>query len=137
MSLRARFLVVTDNAPDRHLIRGFLENGCGQAEVLTVTDGQRALEILQAVGGIGCIITGTKMSDSPGGLGLIELIRRSEAWQKLPILVIVEPGDEATKKLAASLGAPVSIEKPFDIVEFRRAVAELIAPRITDVVEYR
>lgn len=128
---KVKFLVVDDSPLIRHEVRDFLA-GLGYTNVLTVVDGENALAVLREVSGVGCVITGTKMPNL-GGLGLLEAIRKNESWQRLPVLVMIEAGDEATITLAATLGASGYIKKPLRQEVIQDKLAFILAPRPVDM----
>lgn len=127
-----KFLVVDDSPIIRRQVREMLERR-ENATVLTVMDGEHALEMLRETPDVGCVIMGTKMPNL-GGLGLLEAIRRHERWQRLPTLVMIESGDEATITLAATLGTSGYIMKPLLERVLGEKLAFILAPRPVDVV---
>jgi DNA-binding response OmpR family regulator len=127
-----RVLIVDDSAALRHEVRDLLE-GIGYESVLTVTDAERALEVLRATPDVGGVITGTKIPGI-GGLGLVRELRANDLWQRLPVLVMIEPGDEAAITLASTLGASGYIEKPIRIEILRKKLLFILAPRLTEMV---
>ena len=127
-----KVLVVDDSASLRHELRDLLERS-GYSGVLTVTDAERALDVLREMPSIGGIITGTKIPGL-GGLGLLRELRVSDTWRRLPMLVMIEPGDEATITLASTLGASGYIEKPIRPEILRKKLFFILAPRVTEVI---
>ena len=127
-----KLLVVDDSAAVRHELRDLLERS-GYSGVLTVTDAERALDVLREMPSIGGIITGTKIPGL-GGLGLLRELRASDAWRRLPVLVVIEPGDEATITLASTLGASGYIEKPIRPEILRKKLLFILAPRLTEAI---
>lgn len=127
-----KLIVVDDSAALRHEMRDHLER-LGYSGVLAVTDAERALQLLSVTPGIGGIITGTKIPGL-GGLGLLREIRATDSGQRLPVLVMIEPGDEATIALASTLGASGYIEKPIRPEILRKKLLFILAPRLTEVV---
>lgn len=127
-----KVLVVDDSAALRHEVRDLLEQ-FGYSGVLTVTDAERALEVLREVRDVGGVITGTRIPGL-GGLGLLRELRADERWQKLPTLVMVESGDDATITLASTLGASGYIEKPIRAEILRKKLLFILAPRLTEAI---
>ncbi len=127
-----KLLVVDDSTAVRHELRDHLER-LGYSGVLTVTDAEHALELLRATPDIGGIVSGTKIPGL-GGLGLLRELRESEAWRRIPMLVMIEPGDEATITLASTLGASGYIEKPLRPEILRKKLLFILAPRLTEAI---
>lgn len=127
-----KLVIVDDSAATRHELRDLLERS-GYSGVLTVTDAEHALELLRGTPGIGGVITGTKIPGL-GGLGLLRELRASDTWRRLPILVMIEPGDEATITLASTLGASGYIEKPIRPEILRKKLLFILAPRLNETV---
>ena len=127
-----RLLIVDDSAALRHELRSALEL-LGYSDMLTVTDAEQALGVLREAPGVGGIIAGTRIPGL-GGLGLIRELRASANWQKLPVLVMVESGDESTIALASTLGASGYIEKPIRPEILRKKLLFILAPRLTEAI---
>lgn len=130
---RVCFLVADDSPTVRRQVREMLERRAN-SKVLTVTDGEHALDLLRETPEVGCVIMGTKMPNL-GGLGLLEAIRKSEQWRRLPTLVMIETGDEATITLAATLGTSGYIMKPLLERVLGEKLAFILAPRPTEAAD--
>lgn len=98
MEQSIKFLVVCKDPGVSRDLRGMLS--ALNHDVLTVTGGEQALDLLRADRDIGWVITGIKLGGAVDGFGLIEMIRGDSNWSRLPIFVIVDPSmpDEGEKK---------------------------------------
>ncbi len=121
--MKARILVVDDDAVGRYTLRGLLEE-----EGLTVEeapDGQAALERL-AQGEFDLVISDLRMPKVDG----MELLHRTQAMSPQPrIILLTAHGSERHAVEAMKLGALDYFRKPFDVDEVltvvRRSVATL------------
>jgi two-component system response regulator VicR len=97
-------------------------------EVITVTDGAKAIEVLKVQGAsINLIITDLLMPYM-SGLELINSIR-AQYQLKTPIIVLSKVGNEDTVLQAFELGADDYLTKPFSPNELSIRVKKLVARR--------
>ncbi len=97
-------------------------------EVIAVTDGVKAIEVLKVQGaGINLIITDLLMPYM-SGLELINSIR-VQYQLKIPIIVLSKVGNEDTVLQAFELGADDYLTKPFSPNELSIRVKKLVARR--------
>jgi len=97
-------------------------------EVVTVTDGHKASEVLKTEGGnINLIITDLLMPYM-SGLELINLIR-VQYQLKTPIIVLSKVGNEDTVLQAFELGADDYLTKPFSPNELSIRIKKLLVRR--------
>jgi len=126
---RAPLLVVEDIPNVRELLEVTLR--FQGYEVVSATNGQEALEILETERPA-LIITDILMPKLDG-FALMQQLRRNPKTQDIPVIFLsatyVTPEDRA---FAISLGASRFIEKPIDTEEFLLTIAELLSQeRIT------
>jgi two-component system chemotaxis response regulator CheY len=94
-------------------------------EVLQAEDGMMGLEVLQQKMP-DAIITDINMPRLDG-FGLIEGVRRQEAYRAIPILVLSTENDGEKKDRARRAGATGWIVKPFDPVKLVTAIHRVTA----------
>jgi DNA-binding NtrC family response regulator len=121
--MKARVLVVDDDAVGRYTLRGLLEEE--GLEVEEAPDGEAALERLTR-GEFDLVISDLRMPRMDG----MELLRRAQALAPPPrIVLLTAHGSERHAVEAMKLGALDYFRKPFDVEEVltvvRRAIATL------------
>ena len=105
-----KVLVVDDSGLTRDQVRKMLE-AAFEAEVLTVEDGRRALEVLHDVEDVELIVTDIEMPIM-GGVELVRQLRSNDETMYLPILVMSTLGQVKERDNALNNGADAFIEKP-------------------------
>lgn len=117
-------LIVDDSAA----IRKILQRVMRQAELpvgntYEAGDGKQALEVLSGnpVDLVMCDINMPNMD----GLEFLRVIRNSEQWKDLPVMMITTEGNQARVKEAAELGASCYIRKPFTAEQIREKLSAL------------
>jgi DNA-binding NtrC family response regulator len=119
--MKARVLVVDDDAVGRYTIRGLLEEE--GLEVEEAPDGEAALERLSR-GAFDLVISDLRMPRLDG----IELLRRAQALAPAPrIIMLTAHGSERHAVEAMKLGALDYFRKPFDVPEVLAVVRRSIA----------
>jgi len=89
-------------------------------------DARAALEALHEAGGADLLITDIRMPDVSG----FDLLREAKThWPDLPVVLITGFPSIPSSFEAGRAGADHYIEKPLDIHDLRRAVADLLATR--------
>lgn len=125
---RCRVLLAEDDYEMREGIARLL--GLGGYQVHEVTSGAELMECLtpwllgeEEEPPTDVIITDVRM---PGfdGLNLVEGLR-ANGWQH-PLIVISAFGDRAMRERVEDLGCAAFFDKPFDIEELERTLAELV-----------
>ena len=115
---RPRVLVIEDEAPNRLIVRGALEN---EFEVFEAEDGQAGLAILKKTPP-DIIILDIRMPRMDGFEFLQQFRTFDPAYKTIPILVLTGSTEYQTRLKALSLGATDFITKPFDLHELRLRV---------------
>lgn len=120
----ANILVVDDEASIRRVVRRALE-ALGHT-VNEAADGNEALVQFDAIGGIDLVITDVVMAGKDGIEILMDLRRRHK---DLKILVISGGGQVGALtylRMAGTLGANRTLEKPFTLTDLQVAVTGLL-----------
>lgn len=119
--LNARILVVDDNAVNIQLIERALR-GAGYAAIESTTDPNLVCEMYKR-NSYGLVLLDLQM---PGldGFGVMEQLREVAGENYLPVVVTTaEPGH---KLRALTAGAKDFVTKPFDLVELRARVRNIL-----------
>jgi two-component system response regulator HydG len=119
--MKARVLVVDDDAVGRYTLRGLLEDE--GLEVEEAADGQLALDLL-ASQEFDLILSDLRMPRMDG----IEFLRRTQALSPVPrVVLLTAHGSERHAVEAMKLGALDYFRKPFDVEEVLKVVRRSIA----------
>jgi two-component system response regulator HydG len=119
--MKARVLVVDDDAVGRYTLRGLLEDE--GLEVEEAADGQLALELL-ASREFDLILSDLRMPRMDG----MEFLRRTQALSPAPrVVLLTAHGSERHAVEAMKLGALDYFRKPFDVEEVLKVVRRSIA----------
>jgi len=115
-------LIVDDSAAIRKILQRVLR----QAEipignVFEAGDGILALEVLKTQN-VGLILSDINMPNMDG-LELLSKIKASEAWKKLPIVMVSTEGSQAKVLEAVELGAAGYVRKPFTAEQIKEKLA--------------
>ncbi|EYF04782.1 Serine/threonine kinase [Chondromyces apiculatus DSM 436] len=106
-------VIVADDSPDfRSLVAMVLEAALPRAEVISVPDGQAALEVIQEKPPALAVVD----LDMPGmdGIALTEAVRALPTGGDFPIIVATGSGGAAEWQRLSRLGASAFLVKPFD-----------------------
>jgi CheY-like chemotaxis protein len=121
----ALILVVDDERVLRSNLERYL-NALGH-DVRTAANGREAIAAIEE-SEPDLLVTDINMPDMDG-IEMLNALRKSEV--RLPVIAM-SGGGQFDKRLllgsAAVLGALVTLEKPFDLAELKRAIEELLAP---------
>ena len=122
--MSGRVWVVDDDRGGREVLARALQRAGHEIEAFA--DGREALTRLESGELPEVVLTDIRMPDVDG----LSLLRRiKEAHPDLPVILVTGFGSVASSFEAGRLGADVYLEKPLDIHEVRRHVAELIDMR--------
>ena len=122
----ARILVVDDNDSNVRLLERLLE-GWGYLNVVSTTDSGEVLE-LYAQMDPDLLILDLEMP-SPDGYELLEQLHPSSKGLFRPVLVLTADIGRDAKERALALGASDFLTKPFDPIEVRLRLANLLETR--------
>ncbi len=134
---RPRILVAEDDREMRRLlVEALREDG------YTVDEAPDGVELLAHIGSSvlfgtfgsvrrppDLIVTDVRM---PGLTGLTVLAALRGTGESVPVIVITAFGDEETHRLAQQHGAVAIFDKPFDLVDLRTAIADVLEPEHRD-----
>jgi DNA-binding response OmpR family regulator len=115
-------LLVEDNAGDAGLVREALAEHDVDCELDLVTDGERAIHLLEEIdaGVAGCpdlIILDLNLPKR-SGTDVLQFVRASVRCSKVPVLVLSSSNAQRDRQQAANLGATRYIQKPTQLDEF-------------------
>jgi CheY-like chemotaxis protein len=132
MDTPARILMVEDDPKDVELTLTALEEYNLVNEVVTVRDGQEALDFLYCQGQFS-----TRPHDNPAvilldlklpkvdGLEVLNRIKSDENLKMIPVVVLTSSREERDMMRSYRLGVNAYVVKPVDFHEFVNAVREL------------
>ena len=133
MTVDARILLVEDDPQDVELtLRAFRSENV-QSRIEVVRDGEEALDYLFCRGEYK-----SRPTDQPptlvlldlklpkiGGLQVLREVKASPECQSIPIIVLSSSGEQRDIAESYRLGVNSYIQKPVDILEFRKAIRAL------------
>ena len=128
MDLRLQVLVVDDVDVDRAILRKIFEEDYG---VLEAGDGLEALQVLEANPDVALIMLDIIMPKMDG-LEFLECIKKDERFQKIPVIVNSQVGEEKNEVNALELGADDFITKPYNLSVIRQRVHNLITKNVLE-----
>ena len=122
---RSTILVVDDSITTRTLEKSILE--AAGYRVIVCVDGQEALDRLRArIEPVDCVVADVEMPRLDG-FGLVEALRREEAFERLPVVLMTSRGDEADVARGLELGADAYLTKQkFDQRELLDTIGQLL-----------
>ncbi|HEY6400116.1 MAG TPA: response regulator [Blastocatellia bacterium] len=121
---KTNILIAEDNQDSQSLLQTILESE--GFIVTTVSDGEKAIEILQEIKP-DILITDLMLPSVSGG-DLIRHVRQTAELSRIPIVVISAYGDHYEKDALAA-GADVVLKKPLDSNALVDAINQLQAAR--------
>ncbi|MCA9575148.1 MAG: response regulator [Myxococcales bacterium] len=119
-----RVLVVEDSSAMRAFVQAALEVS-GDVLVTQASSGFEALRILPRES-FDVVVVDINMPDI-NGLELVSFMRRNEAHQRTPIILISTEAGERDQARGLAIGANAFLSKPFTADALRALVAELRA----------
>lgn len=93
-------------------------------ELVTVEDGKKAFDLLQADSRFDLVITDMNMPNMDG-IELTREIRKRPEWAALPILMATTESEKSQTERAAAVGVNSFITKPFNKEDFKAKIAEM------------
>jgi CheY-like chemotaxis protein len=120
-----RLVLIADDSDHLAATLEVALGGLPGTEVVTATDGLRALEMLEAGVSIAALVTDLRMPRMDG----FELIRRVRADSRLasiPIIAVSGDSDPSTPVRALELGADAFFPKPFSPAGLVKRLARLM-----------
>ncbi|QNP39565.1 response regulator transcription factor [Lysobacter solisilvae (ex Woo and Kim 2020)] len=118
----ARILMIEDEDDIAFLLRLMLERDGYQVE--HAPDGRQALERFSAAPP--ALVMMDIMLPYHDGLELIERLRATPGWERIPVLMLTAKSREADIVRALELGVDDYVTKPFQVEEVRARVRRLL-----------
>jgi two-component system alkaline phosphatase synthesis response regulator PhoP len=117
--MASKILVVDDEKNILELIRFNLE--LNQFDVITATDGEEALSIINAEADIDLIILDL-MLPNIDGIEVCKVLKRNERTKDIPVIMLTAKGTETDKIFGLEIGADDYVTKPFSVKELTARV---------------
>jgi DNA-binding response OmpR family regulator len=111
-------LLVEDSRADAGLVREALEEHRVEADLVLLTDGETAVDFIQALESCPELVIVDLNLPKRSGLEVLKALRESVACREAPVVVLSSSDDAQDKNDAASLGASRYIRKPSRLEEF-------------------
>ena len=119
-----KLLIVEDNIELLMLLQQLLSN---KYKILTATNGQEALEIIQTEE-LDMIITDLMMPIMDG-MELTQQVKADPNYQHLPIILLTAKNQEETRTKALKAGADSFVTKPFKVSDLELSIDNIIENR--------
>lgn len=116
-------LIVDDSRSMREVIRRIIRiSGFGPVHCIDAANGREGLEILSREK-VDVVLTGVHMPEV-GGLEMLAEMRKQEAFQDLPVVVVTADAGSRCMKSAADLRCGKFVRKPFYPEEIKKALED-------------
>ncbi len=112
MPIKPVFLVVEDDEDDRDLLQLAYQEGEYNCELIFAEDGHQAIELLQRLSIQPSIVLLDINMPRMGGLALLQKLKSSSSWKKMPVVMLSTTDHNETISQAYSMGANSYIVKP-------------------------
>lgn len=125
-----KVLVVEDSPADAFLIKQALQDYCTDTDVTVATDGERALDILEASDREDArpdLVLLDLNLPKLSGHEVLEVMRSNPRLRKLPVAVLSSSGARADMDLAYKEGANAYVQKADTLAAFTASVSDLCA----------
>jgi two-component system chemotaxis response regulator CheY len=120
---RVRALVADDSSVMQHVLRAILQK-LGVPEVHVAGNGMQALDLLKANAAINVVFADLKMPKL-SGMGLLDMLRGSEIFKELPVVIISSEGGTDSILEAGRHGATAYLVKPFSLEKVAGALRKI------------
>ena len=127
-----KLLIVEDNIELLMLLHQLLGN---KYKILTATNGQEALEVIQKEE-LDMIITDLMMPIMDG-IELTQQVKADPNYQHLPIILLTAKNQEETRTKALKAGADSFVTKPFKVSDLELSIDNIIENRKRIQEEYK
>ncbi len=123
MEERKAILIVDDS----NAMRAFIISGLEEVGDFDFKEARTGFEALKELprGNYALIISDINMPDI-NGLELLNFVKTSEQYKKIPVLMISTETKEEDLQRALSMGADDYLKKPFDIKTLQKKVKKLL-----------
>jgi len=125
MTTLRSILLVEDNPDDEALTLRALRRNNLQNEIVVMRNGQAALDWLEQVTVLPCVVLlDLKLPKIPG-LEVLRRIRADDRWRMLPVVLLTSSKEDRDVAQGYELGANSYVCKPVDFQQFTAAVSQL------------
>ncbi len=118
-------VLVEDAEPDVFLVREALESGGVAFNLRVLGDGEKAVDFIDEIdqattGQCPHLLLLDLNLPKKTGAQVLEHVKRSERWRKVPVVVLTSSDSPRDKEQAAQLGATRYFRKPSRLAEFMK-----------------
>src|SRR5271166_1066093 len=118
-------LIVDDSAAIRKILQRVLrQTDIPIGAIVEAGDGCEALEALKTQN-VGLALLDINMPNMDG-LELLRHLKASEAWGKLPVIMVSTEGSQSKVLEAVKMGASGYVRKPFNAEQIKDKLAEIL-----------
>lgn len=117
-------LVVDDSLTTRSLIKAVIEDLGDDFDAHEAETGFEALKLLPSEH-FDLIITDINMPDI-NGLELINFVKKNEAYQNIPMIIVSTERSEEDRQRGMALGADAYVTKPFKADELQEEIKKVL-----------
>lgn len=118
-------IMVVDDDPDQiHTLKQLIEETDTEYHVVCATSGTRCLNYLVKNNAPDLILLDIMMPKM-NGWETFKKIKANEEWRDIPIVFVTARTDDFAVKAGSFLGTEY-IRKPFDILEFKRKIQDIL-----------
>jgi CheY-like chemotaxis protein len=118
-----KVMIVDDVASNCALLERIVRNKFG-CDVITAANGKEALALLPSQ--MPNILLLDLMMPEMSGIELLQILRSSEEWKNLPVIIISAVSDRSMIRDVALLGISGYLLKPFSAIDVSERVAEAL-----------
>lgn len=122
MSQQKRILLIEDNPDDRELMMVALKESRLVNEVVTASDGEEAVALIEGVENFALILLDLRLPKL-SGLEVLEAIR--SRTRRVPVVVLTSSNEEQDLIKSYEIGANSYIRKPVDFENFLQATKQI------------
>jgi DNA-binding response OmpR family regulator len=124
---KIRILLIEDDHDDVELLRDALEQNSISCIIDVVSEGDKALPFLEKVTPLPDVIVMDFNLPKLHGREILSLIRASESFSRIPLMVLTTSTSQDDMRYAFSMGANKFITKPNTIQGFNTTVEAIVS----------
>lgn len=111
-------LIIDDNPADVYLLTEALREFDVAARLLVLAEGESAIHYVQHPGEVPAVILLDLNLPKKSGLQVLQVIRSTQTYRNLPVIVFSSSPSESERSLISALGVTAYVSKSLDLDEF-------------------